>query len=496
MAKKRELVALYKAFTGGEWFETSLNSISPVVDGVVVVFSKGPWLKALQTEEDCRLPFTRWRDAYPDMPVETLVLDCTRQEDQYKAGLEAVRMAFGPDAMVLIIDTDEVWEQAELQKLRDAMEADSKAKLFRCGIYTYLKSPLYQVWPHETGKVVVGLQNCKPRAIRGRFNFQPGTVHVCDVATAFHHLPYVRRDDAALRSKLLNTGSQEHVGSDFSWFDRVYAALPDGRNLHMSVGFEHYWQQIKVLHPALLPPVIADEPFARQKVVEADQEWRAKLQTTPPADALVPVPRPDDVVKYQGDFRVFDDNYNALVSRLNTTVLEALHLVHLARAVPCGGLIVEIGSGSGGSMACMALGSADDVRLVSVDPFQPYDEQTHAGIVRDVREGKEDLFWQTADEFGYRDRVSNIKRLSSKAHRELVDGSCDLLFVDGNHSYDVARKDLSLYWSKVKPGGVLVGHDYTTRFPGVIQAVDEWAYADKVVTPAGTSLFLVRKETV
>jgi hypothetical protein len=49
----------------------------------------------------------------------------------------------------------------------------------------------------------------------------------------------------------------------------------------------------------------------------------------------------------------------------------------------------------------------------------------------------------------------------------------------------------------IKPGGRLVVHDYTTRFPGVIAAVEQ-VFGERGRVAAGTSLFYVvrdREET-
>jgi hypothetical protein len=60
------------------------------------------------------------------------------------------------------------------------------------------------------------------------------------------------------------------------------------------------------------------------------------------------------------------------------------------------------------------------------------------------------------------------------------DQELDFVYIDGDHSYDFVSKDIKAWWPKIKPGGILSGHDYTTGNPqkghiyGVIQAVDEF----------------------
>ena len=51
----------------------------------------------------------------------------------------------------------------------------------------------------------------------------------------------------------------------------------------------------------------------------------------------------------------------------------------------------------------------------------------------------------------------------------------DLVFIDATHSEESVREDIQLWAPKVRPGGIVCGHDYNNkRFPGVKIAVDEY----------------------
>ncbi len=60
-------------------------------------------------------------------------------------------------------------------------------------------------------------------------------------------------------------------------------------------------------------------------------------------------------------------------------------------------------------------------------------------------------------------------------------GKLDLVFLDGDHSYDHVRADIQAWLPHLRGGGIIAGHDYgivlkgttTPRFPGVKRAVDE-----------------------
>ncbi len=63
----------------------------------------------------------------------------------------------------------------------------------------------------------------------------------------------------------------------------------------------------------------------------------------------------------------------------------------------------------------------------------------------------------------------------------------DVIFLDGNHSYEGVKNDLNAWWPKLKSGGLFCGDDYhhasnsdEGRY-GVIQAVEE--FAEKIIAP-------------
>lgn len=43
------------------------------------------------------------------------------------------------------------------------------------------------------------------------------------------------------------------------------------------------------------------------------------------------------------------------------------------------------------------------------------------------------------------------------------DYSLDFVYIDGNHAGEAVKRDIDLWWPKVRPGGILGGHDLYTR---------------------------------
>lgn len=63
---------------------------------------------------------------------------------------------------------------------------------------------------------------------------------------------------------------------------------------------------------------------------------------------------------------------------------------------------------------------------------------------------------------------------SAHAAKHFNDRSLDLVFIDADHSYAACKEDIEVWMPKVRPGGIIAGHDYEPKdFPGVIRAVDE-----------------------
>jgi predicted O-methyltransferase YrrM len=73
----------------------------------------------------------------------------------------------------------------------------------------------------------------------------------------------------------------------------------------------------------------------------------------------------------------------------------------------------------------------------------------------------------------YPDRIIKHKMSSLEAAQLFKDGSLDAVYIDADHSYPSAREDILTWKPKVRPGGILSGHDYGRCHIGVKLAVDE-----------------------
>lgn len=86
---------------------------------------------------------------------------------------------------------------------------------------------------------------------------------------------------------------------------------------------------------------------------------------------------------------------------------------------------------------------------------------------------------------------------SGEASTKVVVESLDFVFIDGSHDYDSVKQDILLWNSKVRPGGIVAGHDYNGRGDasgrfGVKKAVDEF-YGGQNVNQAGGLVWWIKK---
>jgi len=130
--------------------------------------------------------------------------------------------------------------------------------------------------------------------------------------------------------------------------------------------------------------------------------------------------------------------------------------------------IVEIGSYRGKSCVLMALGSqegsARGAHITCIDPhMQP--DQEH-GSAADY-----EIFHRVIKEHGVADRVRHLRMRSEDAARTWHNREVDIVWIDGDHSYEGAKRDFEDWREAVKVGGLLAAHDAFGRLhPGVYPA--------------------------
>lgn len=138
-----------------------------------------------------------------------------------------------------------------------------------------------------------------------------------------------------------------------------------------------------------------------------------------------------------------------------------------------------------GDHAAAILEALQPAELILVDPWEPDEQYSDWNLKRYGRPkwsrwrrtDWNGLYRAVVRRFADRPEVRIHRMPSAQAERIIKPGRIDFVYIDGNHSYQAVREDVRLWWRMVRPGGILGGHDYHDRQPGVIRAVDEMAAA-------------------
>lgn len=114
--------------------------------------------------------------------------------------------------------------------------------------------------------------------------------------------------------------------------------------------------------------------------------------------------------------------------------------------------------------------------LIGIDPYVTYWEKP------DSR--KEDIKSCDLVRTYHQDRFVLFQEKSSKnLANDIVDtyGKPCLVYIDGDHKYKACKEDIDTWWPLICDGGILAGHDYTYRLPGVVRAVNEFSEEQDVL---------------
>ncbi len=139
-------------------------------------------------------------------------------------------------------------------------------------------------------------------------------------------------------------------------------------------------------------------------------------------------------------------------------------LARLARTMPDGAVVVEVGSYQGRSTLAIAEGldAVSDATLVAVDTFAG----DPAWSDRTAPDEGRAIFDRNTAEVSF---LQVIQRGSVTAAEQVADASVDWVFIDALHDYRSVIADIRAWAPKLKPDGLLSGHDWGRH--GVSDAV-------------------------
>ena len=86
----------------------------------------------------------------------------------------------------------------------------------------------------------------------------------------------------------------------------------------------------------------------------------------------------------------------------------------------------------------------------------------------------EEVYLSVKQEFLKYGNVRIVREDSCKAAERFANYWFDFVYIDTLHERDQCLRELNTWSKKIKPGGWLCGHDYTSKYRGIIEAVTEF----------------------
>lgn len=125
-------------------------------------------------------------------------------------------------------------------------------------------------------------------------------------------------------------------------------------------------------------------------------------------------------------------------------------------------------------------------KLFSIDPWREFtlaDYQDDSNASQQIQDENYQITRRSLAKFGGRSEL--MRMTSAEAAATMADHSLDFVYLDARHDYASVKEDIDLWFPKVKPGGIVSGHDYVTQDKiantvfGVKAAVDEFVINEK-----------------
>ncbi len=160
----------------------------------------------------------------------------------------------------------------------------------------------------------------------------------------------------------------------------------------------------------------------------------------------------------------------------NVRVSELAVLAQAAAQAEPGSDIVEIGTFDGRTTINLAVNAPRGCHVLTLD--LPADHATAFTIEElertlvDKPASGERMRTCPPARRSYARRITQLFGDSASFDWSPHNGRAGLVFIDGSHAYDYACKDSETAFRLIRPGGLVIWHDYTV-WPGVTRALDE-----------------------
>jgi precorrin-6B methylase 2 len=121
--------------------------------------------------------------------------------------------------------------------------------------------------------------------------------------------------------------------------------------------------------------------------------------------------------------------------------------------LPPNSRILEVGTGNGGS-AVFFIGRENVDEVITIDSFDSGDTANWAGVKSHAEQTLKDYPQIRLIPFSSKVVFKGKKRFGPSLK------DFDLIYIDGDHRYEAVKFDIEAWQTRLKPDGVLVGHDY------------------------------------
>lgn len=161
----------------------------------------------------------------------------------------------------------------------------------------------------------------------------------------------------------------------------------------------------------------------------------------------------------------------------------------LLNECPDDGTFVEVGSWLGKSSSFLIDNKKPSQKIICIDTWKGSQNElhTHHRLATLV-----DIFEIFKENLGDRD-YSSIRLPSVEAAKTFDNDSLDVVFIDAEHTYEALKNDINAWLPKVKQGGYIAGHDYSSGWPGVVRAVHEFFSSNSILQGSYGSCWMVKK---
>lgn len=142
---------------------------------------------------------------------------------------------------------------------------------------------------------------------------------------------------------------------------------------------------------------------------------------------------------------------------------------------------LELGVWTGENF-CFILQSCPNIKtLYGIDPFKPYMDWNRLIDENFMANVKATALDNINNQIGdLKEKVTFFEDYANNVLDKIPDGSLDFIFIDGDHSYEQAKNDITKWWPKVRTGGLFSGHDFS--LPGVTRAIKEFRAENNIST--------------